>query len=67
MPDEGSCARFGMVAVEDIADQETIFSIARTAVLSPTTSRIHELLSKGKVLALRFLIIMMSSLGIFVI
>lgn len=56
-----------MVAVEDIADQETIFSIARTAVLSPTTSRIHELLSKGKVLALRFLIIMMSSLGIFVI
>lgn len=41
---QGSCHRYGMVAVEDIEEGECLFEIPRSLVLQPKTSSISGIL-----------------------
>ncbi|KAK3598982.1 hypothetical protein CHS0354_024658 [Potamilus streckersoni] len=43
---EGSCAQYGLVAVEDIDEQEVLFQILRPLLLSPETTVIADVLEK---------------------
>lgn len=48
MSRDGSCAQYGMVAVDDIESGTTLFEIPRTMLLSSETSGIATLLQAGK-------------------
>ena len=41
---QGSCHRYGMIAVEDIEEGECLFEIPRSLVLQPKTSSISGIL-----------------------
>ncbi|NP_001085404.1 N-lysine methyltransferase setd6 [Xenopus laevis] len=43
---EGTVSQYGMLAREDIADGELLFTVPRSAILSQNTTRIQELLEK---------------------
>lgn len=48
MGKDGSCAQYGMVAVCDIPQGETLFQTPRPMLLSPQTSAIADLLNTGE-------------------
>lgn len=41
---QGSCHRYGMIAVEDIEEGECLFEIPRSLLLQPKTSSISRIL-----------------------
>lgn len=45
---DGSCAQYGMIAVDDIESGTTLFEIPRPMLLSSETSEIATLLQDGK-------------------
>ncbi|XP_059170295.1 N-lysine methyltransferase SETD6-like [Physella acuta] len=45
---KGSCAQYGMVAVEDIAESYCLFQVPRTCLLTPENSTISDLIEKDK-------------------
>ena len=47
MTDEDVCAQYGMVAVADLKDGETVFEIPRSLLLTPMNSSIAVLLQEG--------------------
>ena len=47
---EGSCAQYGMVAINDIPEGEVLFEIQRNMLLHPGTTAIKELLEERKLL-----------------
>ena len=40
--EQGSCHRFGMIALEDLDEGETVFKIPRNILLEPNTSSLSE-------------------------
>lgn len=44
---EGTVAEYGMLATEDIAEGEVLFTIPRTAILHQRSSEVSGLLDKG--------------------
>ena len=44
---DGSCAQYGMVAAEDIAEGECLFEVPRSLLLWQETTSISELLAEG--------------------
>ena len=45
---EGSCAQYGMLAVDNIGEGEVLFQIPRNMLLHPGTTAIQTLLEEGK-------------------
>lgn len=45
---EGSCTQYGMIAVQDLDEEEVLFDIPRPVLLHPQTSAIANILDEGK-------------------
>ena len=46
---DGSCAQYGMVAVEDVTAGECLFEIPRNLLLSPETSKMADIIRQGEI------------------
>ncbi|XP_072037649.1 N-lysine methyltransferase setd6-like [Amphiura filiformis] len=44
----GSCAQYGMIAVQDLEDEEVLFETPRPVLLHPQTSAISKILEQGR-------------------